>query len=455
MADTAVCETRALGFWACTALVVGNMVGVSIFLLPASLAPFGLNALYAWIITIVGCVFLAVVFSGLARKFPADDGPYAYTQRAFGRGTAFYVMWCYWFSTWVTNASIAVGVVGYLAVLVPALQATPWLPPTVALSLLWLFVLVNCFGIRTAAWMQMVTTVLKLLPQAGIILLGVWQLVLHPSVYVAHVPPNPASLHEMLGASTLALFAMLGIECAAIPAGKVIDPGRTIPRATIVGTLLTAVIYLCISIIPMLLIPQAQLSTSNAPFTDLFDRFLGTQYGHWLALFVVISGLGALNGWTLVVGELTQAFARHGDFPASLGTVNSRGTPMRAFVLAGAAASITLWFNYNASLAEVFTFLILLCTASNLPLYLAVSLGVLVLWKRGEIGRVGPREVLWIAAAPLAAVYCVWAFAGSGTKPLLMGFVLAAGGIPFHLWATWTRRRSLASSRSEKSPVIS
>ena len=126
---------------------------------------------------------------------------------------------------------------------------------------------------------------------------------------------------------------------------------------------------------------------------------------------------------------------------------------MRAFVLAGAAASITLWFNYNASLAEVFTFLILLCTASNLPLYLAVSLGVLVLWKRGEIGRIGPREVLWIAAAPLAALYCLWAFAGSGTRPLLLGFVLAAGGIPFHLWATWTRRRSLASRGSEKSPV--
>ena len=440
MADTPVSQPRALGFWACTALVVGNMIGVGIFLLPASLAPFGLNALYAWVITIVGCVLLAVVFSGLARTFPADDGPYAYTQRAFGQGTSFYVMWCYWFSTWVTNATIATGVVGYLSILVPSLQATAWLPPAVALSLLWLFVLINCLGIRTAAWIQMATTVLKLLPQAGIIILGVWQLVLHPSVYVAHVPPNPVSLHEMLGASTLALFAMLGIECATIPAGRVIDPARTIPRATIVGTLVTALIYLCISIVPMLLIPQAQLSNSNAPFADLFAQFLGTQYGRWLALFIVISGLGALNGWTLVVGELTQLFARHGDFPAALGTVNSRATPLRAFVLTGAAASVTLWFNYDVSMAKVFTFLSVLTTASNLPLYLAGSLGVLVLWKRGEIGRIGPREVLWIAAAPLAAAYCVWAFAGAGGKPLLLGLVLAALGIPFHLWATWARR---------------
>jgi APA family basic amino acid/polyamine antiporter len=363
-------------------------------------------------------------------------------------------MWCYWFSTWVTNATIATGVVGYLSILVPSLQATAWLPPVVALSLLWLFVLINCLGIRTAAWIQMATTVLKLLPQAGIIILGVWQLVLHPSVYVAHVPPNPASLHEMLGASTLALFAMLGIECATIPAGRVIDPARTIPRATIVGTLVTALIYLCISIIPMLLIPQAQLSASNAPFADLFAQFLGTQYGRWLALFIVVSGLGALNGWTLVVGELTQVFAKHGDFPAALGAVNSRATPLRAFVLTGAAASVTLWFNYDASMAKVFTFLSVLVTASNLPLYLAGSVGVLVLWKRGEIGRIGRREVLWIAAAPLAAAYCIWAFAGAGAKPLLLGLVLAALGIPFHVWATWGRRNNLASSQREKSPVI-
>lgn len=453
MANTASSETRALGFWACTALVIGNMIGVGIFLLPASLAPFGLNALYAWGITIVGCVLLAIVFSGLARTYPADDGPYTYTQRAFGQGTAFYVMWCYWFSTWVTNATIATGVVGYLTILVPSLQATAWLPPAVALSLLWLFVLINCLGIRTAARMQMVTTVLKLLPQVGIIILGVWQLVVHPAIYAAHVPPNPVSLHEMLGASTLALFAMLGIECATIPAGRVIDPGRTIPRATIVGTLVTALIYLCISIVPMLLIPQAQLSVSNAPFADLFDQFLGTQYGHWLALFIVISGLGALNGWTLVVGELTQTFAKHGDFPAALGAVNSRATPMRAFVLTGAAASVILWFNYDASMAKVFTFLSVLVTASNLPVYLAGSLAVLVLWKRGEIGRIGRREVLWIAAAPLAAAYCIWAFAGAGAKPLLLGLLLAALGIPFHLWATWVRRSTLGSRQPEKSTV--
>src|SRR6187399_2180137 len=110
-------ESRVLGLGMCTAFVVGNVIGVGIFVLPASLAPFGLNALGGWLITVVGCCFLAIALSNLARAFPNDDGPYSYVKRAFGDAVAFIVMWCWWFSTWVTNATIAIGIVGYLAVL--------------------------------------------------------------------------------------------------------------------------------------------------------------------------------------------------------------------------------------------------------------------------------------------------------------------------------------------------
>jgi basic amino acid/polyamine antiporter, APA family len=331
-------------------------------------------------------------------------------------------------------------VVGYLSILVPAVQSEPWLPPVTALSMLWLFVLINTLGIRTAAWIQMVTTVLKLLPQVGVIILGAWLLVVHPSAYVAHIPPNPASLHDILAGSTIALYSMLGIECAMMPAGKVIDPARTIPRATIVGTVLTALIYLCVSIVPMLLIPQAELSASNAPFADLVGRYLDPRYGSLLALFVVVSGLGALNGWTLIVGDLTQAFARHGNFPQTLGKVNARGAPVYAFVLTGIAASLTLVLNYNPSMAKVFTFLINLVAAANLPLYLVCSLAVLTLWRRGEITRVGRREVVWFGAAALAAIYCVWSFAGAGREPLLWALGLAIMGFPFQIWARVSHR---------------
>jgi basic amino acid/polyamine antiporter, APA family len=190
----------------------------------------------------------------------------------------------------------------------------------------------------------------------------------------------------------------------------------------------------------MLLMPQAELSASNAPFADLFGRYLDPRYGRWVALFVVVSGLGALNGWTLIVGDLTQAFARHGNFPAALGNVNSRGAPLYAFVLTGIAASATLVLSYSPSMAEVFTFLVNLVAAANLPLYLACCLAVLTLWRRGEITRIGRRELIWFGAALFAAVYCVWSFVGAGSKPLLWAAALAAMGIPFQFWQRMSQR---------------
>lgn len=448
MTQPAADSTRALGFWMSLALVVGNTIGVGVFVIPAALAPYGLNALTAWLMTVIGCLFLAMVFAGLARAFPLDEGPYAYMRRAFGQGVAFTVLWCYWVSTWITNAAIAIGVVGYLSTFVPALNASPWLPPLTGLLLVWLFVLINCWGIRISGWMQITTTVLKLLPQIAIIVLGVRQLLQHPSDYLAHVPSNPASVSEVARASTIALFAMLGIECAVIPAERVRDPVRTIPRATLAGTLILAIIYICISTVPMLLIPQRELAASNAPFADLFSRLLGSGYGEWVAAFVIISGLGALNGWTLILGQLTQTLAKHGSFPAAFGKLNAHAVPARAFVLTGAAASLMLLLNYNQSVSGTFTFLIVVVTAANLPLYLACSLAVLVLWHRGNFAHPGARELIWFTAAVLAACYCVWVFIGVGVKSLLWAGALGAAGVPVHLWCVHRRsRQQLVAAR--------
>jgi APA family basic amino acid/polyamine antiporter len=265
-------ERRLLGFWTCTALVVGNTIGIGIFLLPAVLAPFGLNALLGWGVTVAGCLVLARAFARLAKVFPDADGPYGYIRRTLGDSTAFLAIWCYWLSLWITNATIAVGVVGYLHAVLPGLAdvAPPWLT---ALAMLWLFIASNLFGVRTSGPVQIAMTTLKLLPMAAVILLGIWLLASEPASYVSDLPPTPIALPQVMAASTLALFAMLGFESASVPAGRVRDPGRTIPRATLVGTVLTAAIYIAVSVIPMLLIPQSELATSTAPFVDLLNRF--------------------------------------------------------------------------------------------------------------------------------------------------------------------------------------
>lgn len=419
---------KELGFWMCTALVVGNTIGIGIFVLPAALAPYGFNAMIGWGITILGMTVLARVFARLAREFPAADGPYAYIEATSGRLPAFVAMWCYWVSCWITNAAIAIGVVGYLGKIVPALDAVP--PSLLALAILWLLIGVNLLGVRMGGRVQVATTALKLLPMAAIILLGAWLLATSPSTYVAHPPPTPLTLEGLMAASTIALFAMLGIESAAVPAGRVRDPEQTIPRATMAGTLLTAAIYVVVSSMALLLIPQQQLAQSSAPFADLLDTFTGMGNGSVLAAFIVVSGLGALNGWTLLVGELTASMARHGSLPKRLERLNARGAPGLALVVTGLLATAMVLMNYSKSLVEGFTFLTLVVTAANLPLYLFCAFALVVMWRRGM--RSLPGHVLVLGV--LGTAYAIFAFVGLGGEPFAWALVLGAAGLPLYFF---------------------
>jgi APA family basic amino acid/polyamine antiporter len=418
---------KELGFWMCTALVVGNTIGIGIFLLPASLAPYGLNAMLGWAITVLGMTVLARVFARLAREFPSADGPYAYIEATSGRLAAFVSIWCYWVSCWITNAAIAIGVVGYLTKVVPPLAEVS--PALLSLALLWLFVIVNLLGVRTGGGVQVATTALKLLPMAAIVLLGAWLLVTEPATYVKHVPDTPMTLEALMAASTIALFAMLGIESAAVPAGRVRDPERTIPRATMSGTLLTAAVYIAVSSMALLLIPQRELAQSSAPFADLLGGFMGDGIGRVLAVFVVVSGLGALNGWTLLVGELTATMARHGSLPARLAKLNTRGAPGVALATTGLLATAMVLMNYSKSLVEGFTFLTLVVTAANLPLYLFCAFALVVLWRRGTTRLPGDLLVLGL----LGTAYTVFAFIGLGREPFLWALALGAVGLPIYL----------------------
>lgn len=430
------CTERLLGFWTCTALIVGNTIGIGIFMLPSVLAPYGLNALLGWGVTVLGCIALARVFARLARAFPDADGPYAYIRRTLGNGAAFVAIWCYWVSLWITNATLSVSVVGYLQAAVPAIEGLAP-APLVALALLWLFVAINLFGVRAGGRVQIATTSLKLLPMAAVILIGGWLLLSEPAAYARNVPATPIALPQIMAASTIALFAMLGFESACVPAGRVRDPARTIPRATLVGTVLTGSIYIAVSVVPMLIIPQPELANSQAPFVDLLNRLVGGNSGRWLALFVVISGLGALNGWTLLVGELTRTMAANGTLPTAFARCNKRGAPVRALVATGLLASAMIVMNYSKSLVEGFAFLSRMVTAANLPLYLCAAVALVLL------GRVRSGSKALVVTGALGTAYALFAFIGVGGEPLLWGLLLAAAGLPIYV----LNRRSAQAPR--------
>jgi APA family basic amino acid/polyamine antiporter len=430
-AGETTCGRRPLGFWMCTALVIGNTIGMGIFLQPASLAPFGYNALIAWAITICGAVLLALIFASLARRMAQADSPYEYVRATQGDGVAFLAMWCYWVSVWVTNAALAVGVVGYLAAVIPPLGSFP--PVIVAVALIWLFVIVNLLGVRTGGGVQVVTTAIKLVPMAVIIGLGLWTLIADPVAYTRNPPSTPLAMSGstgVLAASAIVLYAMLGIESAAVPAGQVHDPERTIPRATLAGTLIVALAYIGVTVIALLIVPQAILSASSAPFVEVLDRLSGVGGGRWLALFVVVSGLGCLNGWTMLVGDLTRTLAARGFVPEPLVRCNRYGAPAAALIVTAVLASVLALMNYSKTLVEGFTFLTIVITAANLPLYLCCALALVVIWRRA--GGAVSSSLLWLGLG--GAAYTVFVFFGVGLKPFLLALLLAACGLPFYAW---------------------
>jgi APA family basic amino acid/polyamine antiporter len=429
---------RSLGFWMCLALVTGNMIGSGVYLLPASLAPLGWNAVFGWLVTIAGALCLAFIFAALARSFPKAGGPYAYCREAFGPFAAFVVAWSYWISIWVGNVATATGVVAPLSTVFPGIASHSAL---ITAGVVWALTAVNCVGTRTAGQVQLVTAILKFLPLAAVAALSA--LLIAGDGGGAALPPLEAEAITFGGvtaAATLTLWAFLGLESATIPAEKVQNAGRTIGRATLIGTAVTGAIYLFVCSSVALLLPADQAAGSGAPMADFVERHWGGGAGTAIALFAAVSAFGALNGWILLQGEIPWAMAKDGVLPRWLAGTSRRGTPVRAHILSSVLLTIVLALNHSRSMVDLFTFLILLTTGVSLVPFLVSALAA---WRLRRAGRMPPVPAL-PAIAALAAAYSLWAIWGAGREAIGWGAVLLASGVPVY----WLMRRSAAAGKA-------
>ncbi len=421
---------RPLGLWAAIALVVGNMIGSGVFLLPASLAPYGAASLLGWAITLCGALLLALTFARLAARWPDTGGPYVYARNAFGELPGFAVAWSYWVSVWCANAAIAVAFAGSVGAMFPALTATPLRSAGCALGALWICSAVNLMGAREAGRMQVLTTVLKLLPLLLFGGIALWWL--DGSQYVPFNRSGESLSNVTQATVALTLWAFLGLEAATIPAGAIADPARTIPRATVIGTLLAGAATILACTVVLGLLPGAELAQSQAPMADAAARLWGPAAGIGLALVAAVSTFGALNGWVLVSAQVPLAAARDGLLPARFARLDARGTPVFGILASSVLATLLVLANYSHSLVQLFTFSILLSTAATLLPYVVSSAA----WLRR--GGPGGRGV-----ALLALGYSLYALAGTGAQSLLWGGALLLAGLPvFALMRWWPRRRA-------------
>ncbi|MCG9124186.1 amino acid permease [Laribacter hongkongensis] len=432
-------KKQGLGLWMCIALVCGNMIGSGVFLLPSSLAPYGGLAIIGWVLTAIGAVLLALVFAGLTRSMPREGGPYGYTRDAFGDFAGFWIAWGYWIALWVGNAAIAVAFTSYLSGFFPVLASNHWAGGGTAIALVWCVTLINLRGVESTGRMAVITTIIKLLPLLAIATIGL--LWFNPDNLVFN-PGNKPVGDSISAVAALTLWAFLGMESASVPAGDVENPEKTIPRATIIGTLLAAVVYIGVTVAVMGVLPHDVLASSPAPMADAARVMWGDWAYAAVGLGAVVSCLGAINGWSLMPCHVSLAAARDGLFPRQFARLNGNHVPAWGLVVSSSLMTLLLVLNYSGSkgMVEIFNFIILLATMTTLLPYAFTAVAELMFMARGQMPATGAGRRIVIAS--LAFVYAVWALYGSGAETVLWGVILLMLGLPVYVWMAKEKREA-------------
>ncbi|MFD5580048.1 amino acid permease [Streptomyces pseudogriseolus] len=439
-------RTRRFGLPVATALVMGNIIGGGIFLLPASIAPYGTISLLAFGVLTVGAVALALVFGRLAERDPRTGGPYVYAREGFGDFAGFLAAWAYWITTWVSNAALAVAAVGYLDVLIPVGEHR-WTACLAALVIQWLPALANYAGTRYVGAVQVVSTVLKLVP---LVLVAVGGLFFFDA---GNLGPFQASGESAMGAVSAAaailLFSYLGVESAAVSAGEVRDARRTVGRATVIGTAGAAVVHLLGTLAVFGTVAHDRLVESGAPFSDAVNGMFGGAWGGWtVAVAALVSMTGCLNGWTLLSAQTSYAAAKDGLFPAPLAR-KRRGVPTAGVGVTVLLASLLTVYNYAFGTARVFETLVLVTTFTATVPYLlatAAQLFHLVSGRRERVDR--GRLVRDLVVASVAAAFSLWLVAGAGYQAVYQGVLFLFGGVLVYAVMAARKQRTAAGTVS-------
>jgi basic amino acid/polyamine antiporter, APA family len=443
-------ESGRFGLTTAIALIMGSIIGVGIFNLPTSLAPIGPITLVSLALTTLGALALAVLFSALSRRLPADGGPYAYARAAFGNGVGFINAWSYWITAWAGNAAIAVGWVLYVEHFINK-NGDKWFSILLVLIGLWVPAAINLSGVKNMGAIQVVTTILKFAALAFMSTVGLF--FINTANYTPWNVSGQSVVLAVGSGMAIALFSYLGVETASVAAGRVKDPDRNVPRATILGTLATAAVYMLSLIAVFGILPSSQLASESAPYSAAVDSiFGGTGWGNVMAVLVIISGLGALNGWTMICAEMPRAAAKDGLFPERFKRLSPAGVPAFGILASTALASVAMIVNYlGANGARAFTTLVLM-TGITAAIPYAFSALAQLKWRwsdrRAMVRTRFLRDTIVAVLALVFSILFIWYSRNTGADnpwtywaPFILAGVALLIGIPVYN----AQRRSMSA----------
>jgi len=420
---------RGLSLLGAVALVVGNMVGTSVYTLPAALAAAcGPLGILAWVVTAAGYLFVALVYARLGPLYPRTGGPYVFAREAFGDFAGFLVVWSYWISSTVGNAAIALAVVGYVAGFSEVLAASLVGKFLVAQALVWGLTLLNVLGVRNGGRLQI-----------GVMVLNVVPLLLFSALAFGRfdagnlTPFAPHGWTALPAGAAMIVWAYSGIESATVPAEEMRGEGRTIQRGTLIGYALGTLVFLAVAIGVAGVMPNGVLAVSERPMADAAARVAGDYGKLAISIAAVAAGLGTLNGWILLSGRIPVSAAQDGVFPARLGAVHERfRTPHVALLVGGAIASAVLCLGLSKTLLERFSSIVGFSVLLTLLPHLFVAASQLVLARRDPARFPGKERRKAMIVGAIAFAFSMFTIYGVGPEIALWGLLAVLAGIPLY-----------------------
>ncbi len=432
-------KPKKIGLVASTSFVIGNMIGAGIFVLPAVLAGYGSISLLGWVFTAIGALILAKIFANFSKIIVnKSGGPYTYSRAGFGDFIGFLVAWGYWISIWVSNAALAFTIVGALSFFFPVLDVNPVYTISTGLSFIWLFTWINTLGIKESGKVQIITTILKLVPLVFVVLVGLFFFRLEN--FPAFNLSSKGHFATLPVVAALTLYAFLGVESASVPAADIKDPEKTVPKATVIGTLIVALVYIVGTVVLFGVLPMDVLASSPSPFADAAILVAGEIGGYLIAGGIAIAAIGCLNGWILFTGQIPLAASDDGLFPGIFSKRNKNGAPASGLIIGSFLTSIVMLMNFSEGLVKQFEFVaeIVVFTALIPYLFVSASYIIILIGKKLHIDNWAKTFIL----GSLGFLFSMWAIYGSGSQTVFFGFILLMAGIPFYIVMLWNKRKN-------------
>lgn len=417
-----------MGFWSVFAIVVGSQVGSGVFMLPATLSPFGIFGLFGWFLSSLGALSLSLVFSSLCARFPKTGGPHVYVKEAFGNAAGFFTGWTYWIISWVSTTTVIVTSIGYLTSFLEIKQPNFYF--LLQVSLLLSITFINLRGVKAAGKAEFFLGLLKVIP---LFLLPICALFyFEPSNFLIDAELKTIPESTLIARVTLlTLWGFIGLETATAPAGSVDNPKKTIPRAIILGTLFVALLYILnyISITGML--SKDILVHSKAPYVDATQSIFGGSFHIAISIIASIICVGTLNAWVLTSGQIALGLGQDSLLPQIFMRKNRFEAPYWSILISSMGIIPLLFLTQNDNLSKQLTDIIDFSVIAFLFVYLISTLSFL----KFLIKEKGQHSLWHYIYGIFALIFSSWVIFQSSLITILVSSLFVLSGLPvYFLW---------------------